>query len=127
MNRPADLKYSAEHVWVRTEGSRAVIGMTDFAQEELGEIVFVELPKAGDSISVGQPFGNVESVKTVSELYAPISGKVVEINLSLEDSPEKVNHSPYNDGWMIIIEMEDASQLDLLWSADKYQATYGEN
>lgn len=98
MNVPSDLKYSEEHEWVRVEGNTAVIGITDFAQSELGDIVFVELPSTGDEITFGEPFGSVESVKTVSELYAPVTGKVVEVNESLEDSPEKVNESCYEDG-----------------------------
>ncbi len=126
MKVPAELKYSEHHEWVRVDGNRAVIGITEFAQEELGDIVFVELPSVGDSIQSGEPFGSLESVKTVSELYAPVSGKVVETNSSLEESPNKVNTSPYDDGWLIAIELEDASELDKLWSADKYQDTYSE-
>lgn len=126
MNVPSDLKYSEEHEWVRVEGNTAVIGITDFAQSELGDIVFVELPSTGDEITFGEPFGSVESVKTVSELYAPVTGKVVEVNESLEDSPEKVNESCYEDGWMIKVEMSDSSELDKLWSADKYKETYSE-
>jgi glycine cleavage system H protein len=126
VNVPAELKYSEEHEWTRAEGNRVVIGITDFAQHELGDIVFVELPQVGDSLSFGEPFGSVESVKTVSELYAPISGKVVEVNGSLEDAPEKVNQAPYGDGWMVIVELSDASELDKLWSAEKYIETYGQ-
>ncbi|MDF2815624.1 MAG: glycine cleavage system protein [Paenibacillus sp.] len=126
MNVPAELKYSEEHEWTRAEGSRVVIGITDFAQHELGDIVFVELPQVGDSLSFGEPFGSVESVKTVSELYAPVSGKVVEVNSTLEDAPEKVNQAPYGDGWMVIVELSDASELDKLWSAEKYIETYGQ-
>lgn len=127
MNVPADLKYSEEHEWVRVDGNRATVGITDFAQSELGDIVFVELPKVGDSVEFGEPFGSVESVKTVSELYAPVSGKVVEVNRTLEDAPEKVNQSPYGDGWMIVVEMSDPSELEKLWDADKYKETYGES
>ncbi len=126
MNVPAELKYSEEHEWTRAEGNRVVIGITDFAQHELGDIVFVELPQVGDSLSFGEPFGSVESVKTVSELYAPVSGKVVEVNSTLEDAPEKVNQAPYGDGWMVIVELSDASELDKLWSAEKYIETYGQ-
>ncbi|WP_127586490.1 glycine cleavage system protein GcvH [Paenibacillus koleovorans] len=126
MNVPAELKYSEEHEWTRLEGNRVAVGITDFAQHELGDIVFVELPQVGDTIQVGEPFGSVESVKTVSELYAPISGKVVEVNGSLEDAPEKVNSAPYGDGWMIIVELSDASELDKLWTAGKYIETYGQ-
>jgi len=126
MNVPADLRYSEDHEWVRVEGSRAFIGMTQFAQNELGDIVFVELPRVGSSIVAGEPFGSVESVKTVSELYAPVTGKVVEVNEALHDAPEQVNKAPYGDGWMIVVEMSDVSELDKLWSADKYRDTYGE-
>jgi len=126
MNLPSELKYSEEHEWVRVEGNRAVIGITDFAQSELGDIVFVELPSVGDEIKAGETFGSVESVKTVSELYAPVSGKVVEVNGALNDAPEKVNDSPYGDGWMIVVEMADPSEADQLWSADQYKEKYGE-
>lgn len=124
MNVPAELKYSEEHEWVRVDGNRATIGITDFAQSELGDIVFVELPEVGDTVEFGEPFGSVESVKTVSELYAPVSGKVVEVNSALADAPEKVNESPYGDGWMIVVEPSDPSELDRLWTADKYAETY---
>lgn len=126
MNLPENLKYSEEHEWALVESGRVKVGITDFAQSELGDIVFVELPQVGDTLEFGEPFGSVESVKTVSELYAPISGKVVEVNAALTDSPEKVNESPYGDGWMIVVEMSDASELDKLWSPDKYRETYGE-
>jgi len=125
MEVPAELRYSEEHEWVRVEGNRAVVGITDFAQSELGDIVFVELPQPGDTVKFGEPFGSVESVKTVSELYAPVSGKVVEVNSALADAPEKVNQSPYGEGWMIVIEPSDPSELDRLWTAEKYAATYG--
>lgn len=126
MNVPAQLKYSEEHEWARVEGNRAVIGITDFAQGELGDIVFVELPEVGDTVEFGEPFGSVESVKTVSELYAPVNGKVVKVNEELVDSPEKVNEAPYGDGWMIVVELSDTSELDQLWTAEKYIETYGE-
>ena len=105
VNLPKELKYSEEHVWVRTEGNKAYIGITDFAQSELGDIVFVELPEVGDEVEQDQPFGSIESVKTVSELYAGVSGKVIEVNENLEDEPELVNSSPYDEGWMIVVEM----------------------
>lgn len=127
MNVPAELKYTEEHEWVRTEGELAWIGITDFAQGELGDIVFVELPSVGDELEKGEPFGSVESVKTVSELYAPVSGKVMEVNEALEDSPEKVNESCYNDGWMIKVELSDPSELNNLWNAEKYRETYAED
>lgn len=126
MNVPAELKYSEEHEWAKIEGSRITIGITDFAQSELGDIVFVELPKVGDSVEFGEPFGSVESVKTVSELYSPVTGKVVEVNAGLEDTPENVNKAPYGDGWMIVVEIDDVAELDKLWSADKYKETYGQ-
>src|SRR5690625_1050113 len=121
MNLPTDLLYSEEHEWVRREGSDIRIGITDFAQSELGDIVFVELPEVGDEIVANEPFGSVESVKTVSELYAPISGKVVEVNEDLEDNPEYVNESPYEDAWMIVIEMDDEAELDNLLSSEQYK------
>jgi len=106
MNLPKELKYSEEHEWVKVEGNRVRIGITDFAQSELGDIVFVELPEVGDEVEADEPFGSVESVKTVSELYAPISGKVVEVNDELDDSPEFVNESPYEKAWMIVVGTE---------------------
>ncbi|RKD21741.1 glycine cleavage system protein H [Ammoniphilus oxalaticus] len=122
MNLPTQLKYSKEHEWVRVEGNKAYIGITDFAQSELGDIVFVELPSVGDEIAVNDTFGTVESVKTVSELYSPVSGKVVEVNAELEDSPEFVNESPYEKAWMIAVELADAAQVDQLLSAEQYEA-----
>ncbi|CAM3669634.1 glycine cleavage system protein GcvH [Marinicrinis lubricantis] len=124
MNAPSQLKYSDEHVWVSVEGNKVKVGITEFAQSELGDIVFCELPKQGDKVEFGEPFGSVESVKTVSELYAPVTGTVVEVNDALEGSPEKINSSPYNEAWMIVIEMSDSSELDKLWSAEKYIETY---
>ncbi len=120
MNLPKDLKYSEEHEWTKQEGEQVRIGITDFAQSELGDIVFVELPEVGDEIEVDEPFGSVESVKTVSELYAPISGKVVAINEDLDDSPELVNESPYEKAWLILVEPSDTSQLDKLMTAEQY-------
>lgn len=119
-NVPNNMKYSKEHEWVRVEGNRAVIGITDFAQSELGDIVFVELPEVGNDLAVDATFGTVESVKTVSDLYAPVSGKIVEVNSALVDSPEQVNESPYENGWMVVVEMSDASQLDNLLSPEAY-------
>ncbi len=121
---PVELKYSEEHEWARVEGNRVTIGMTDFAQAELGDIVFVELPEVGATLACGDPFGSVESVKTVSELYAPVSGKVVAINSALTDAPEQVNASPYGDGWMIVVELSDESELNQLWTAERYADTY---
>ena len=128
MNLPNELKYSEEHEWLKVEeGGRARIGITDFAQSELGDIVFVELPEVGDEVTAGEPFGSVESVKTVSELYAPVSGKVVEVNEALADSPENANTSPYGDGWMIVVEMSDPSQVDQLLTAEQYKETISED
>ena len=120
MNTPKELKYSEEHEWVKDEDGNYRIGITHFAQAELGDIVFVELPETGDEITAGESFGSVESVKTVSELYAPISGKVVEVNEELEDNPEFVNESPYEQAWMIVVEPSTVSELDNLLTADAY-------
>ncbi|MFD1708625.1 glycine cleavage system protein GcvH [Siminovitchia sediminis] len=121
MNTPAELRYSEEHEWVKEEGEKVRIGITDFAQSELGDIVFVELPDVGDEVTADEPFGSVESVKTVSELYAPVSGKVVEVNEDLEDNPEFVNESPYEKAWMIVVEPSDRSEFDNLMSAEDYE------
>ncbi|UBH15980.1 glycine cleavage system protein GcvH [Macrococcus armenti] len=110
----SNLKFSKDHEWVKSEDNVKVIGITDFAQSELGDIVFVELPEVGDEITAGSPFGSVESVKTVSELYAPISGKVVEVNDELEDSPELVNESAMDQAWMIKVEADDSELADLM-------------
>ncbi|WP_349408410.1 glycine cleavage system protein GcvH [Pseudalkalibacillus sp. SCS-8] len=126
MEFPKELRYSEEHEWVKVEGNKAHIGITAFAQDELGDIVFVELPEVGDEIEVDEPFGSVESVKTVSELYAPISGKVVEINEELEDNPEFVNESPYEKAWMIVVEMSDESELENLMDSEGYQKMVSE-
>lgn len=120
METPKELKYSKDHEWVKVEGNQVTIGITAFAQSELGDIVFVELPGEDDDIELDESFGNVESVKTVSELYAPVSGKVVAVNEELEDSPELVNESPYEGAWMIKVELSDESQLDNLMDADAY-------
>ncbi|AMY05406.1 MULTISPECIES: glycine cleavage system protein GcvH [Staphylococcus] len=123
---PEELKYSKEHEWVKVEGDTVTIGITEYAQGELGDIVFVELPETEDDIEEGESFGSVESVKTVSELYAPVSGSVVEINEELEDSPEFVNESPYEKAWMVKVKLNDESQLDDLLSADQYKEMIGE-
>lgn len=122
MSLPKDLHYSEEHEWVKVEGDKVRIGITNHAQDELGDIVFVELPEEGDDIEADEPFGSVESVKTVSELYAPISGKVVEVNEELDDSPEFVNESPYEKAWMVVVKPNDASQIEALMTAEEYQA-----
>ena len=123
---PSELKYSKEHEWIKVEGNTATIGITEYAQGELGDIVFVELPDVDDEINEGDTFGSVESVKTVSELYAPVSGKIVETNDELEDSPEFVNESPYEKAWMVKVELNDESQLDELLSAEQYSEMIGE-
>ncbi|AZV50161.1 MULTISPECIES: glycine cleavage system protein GcvH [Bacillus] len=121
MSIPKDLRYSEEHEWVKVEGEKAKIGITHFAQSELGDIVFVELPEVGAEIKADEPFGSVESVKTVSELYAPINGTVVEVNEDLDDSPEFVNESPYEKAWMIVVEPSDASEIEKLMTAEQYE------
>lgn len=121
MDLPKEFKYSEEHEWVKVEGEKVRIGITYFAQSELGDIVFVELPEVGDVLEADEPFGSVESVKTVSELYAPISGKVVEVNEELEDSPEFVNESPFEKAWMVVIEPSDKSEMDKLMDAEAYE------
>ncbi len=126
MTVPSELKYSKEHEWVKVDGDIVTIGITDFAQSELGDIVFVELPEEGDELTSGDSFGSVQSVKTVSELYAPLSGKVVEVNEELEDSPEFVNESSYDKAWMVKVELSDKAQLDELLDADAYSEMIGE-
>ncbi|EIM5186551.1 glycine cleavage system protein GcvH [Staphylococcus pseudintermedius] len=123
---PSGLKYSKEHEWVKVEGNTAIIGITDFAQSELGDIVFVELPEVEDELTEGETFGSVESVKTVSELYSPVSGKVVAVNENLEDAPEAVNESPYEEAWMVRVELKDESELDALLDAAGYEKMIGE-
>ena len=122
-----DLRYSKEHEWVKVDGDTMVIGITDFAQSELGDIVFVELPEVGDTISADEPFGSVESVKTVSELYAPVSGTVVKVNEELSDNPEYVNESAYEKAWMVVIEPSDVSELEKLMTAEEYEALVNED
>lgn len=122
MSNPSDLKYTKEHEWLKDNGDgTATIGITEFAQGELGDIVFVELEEPGFEFSKDDVFGTVEAVKTVSELFAPVDGEVVEINEELEDNPEIVNDDPFGDGWMIKIKLTDSSQLDSLLSADEYE------
>ncbi|MFD1032427.1 glycine cleavage system protein GcvH [Metaplanococcus flavidus] len=121
MSTPQELRYSKEHEWVKLEDGKATIGITHFAQAELGDIVFVELPQVGDELKKNEPFGSVESVKTVSELYAPVSGKVVEVNSELEDSPEFVNESPYEQAWMVVIEAPSEDEMNDLMDADAYK------
>lgn len=121
MDFPANLKYSEEHEWVRVEGEYAYIGITDFAQSELGDIVYVEVETIGETLDKDEVFGTVEAVKAVSDLFMPISGTVEELNEALEDNAELVNQAPYGDGWMVKIKLSDASELDELMDADAYE------
>ena len=120
-NVPENLHYSKDHEWVRVDGEIAIIGITDYAQNSLGDVVYVELPKAGEDFSANEPFGSVESVKAVSEMFTPVSGSVVEINESLADEPEKVNSDPYGDGWMIRLRMSTPGEVDSLLTAAEYE------
>ena len=122
MEFPANLRYTKEHEWARQEGNHIVVGITDYAQKELGDVVFMELPEVGTSIEVMDTFGVVESVKAVSDLYAPVSGTIVEANTILEDQPELVNASPYGQGWMVVIEVANAEEFQQLLTAAEYQA-----
>lgn len=122
MTVPNELRYTKEHEWVKTEDGTVRIGITAFAQSELGDIVFVELPEVGAELKANEPFGSVESVKTVSELYAPISGKVVEVNEELNDNPEFVNESPFEKAWMIVLEPSDGTAVEKLMSATEYNS-----
>jgi glycine cleavage system H protein len=123
LNFPEDVRYAESHEWAKTAGETAKIGITDYAQDQLGDIVFVELPDVGDSLDKGTEFGTVESVKAVSELYMPVSGEIVAINEALEDAPERVNNTPYSDGWMIEVKLDDSSDLDALLDKDAYLST----
>jgi glycine cleavage system H protein len=120
-NTPEDLNYTKDHEWVRIKGDKATIGITDHAQNQLGDVVYVELPKVGEKFDATEPFGSVESVKAVSEIYMPITGNVLEINGALNDSPELVNEAPYGDGWMIVVSVENPSQVDGLLNAAEYE------
>ena len=121
MNIPKDLKYTEDHEWVKIVGEEAVIGITSFAQSELGDIVFVEIDSEGDTIEKSEVFGTVEAVKTVSDLYMPLSGKISSYNSELDNSPEKVNDDPYGDGWMIRIKLTDQSEIDSLLDCQQYE------
>jgi glycine cleavage system H protein len=125
MTVPDDLKYTSEHEWVRVEGEEIVVGVTDFAQGELGDVVFVEIETAGETLSRGDTFGTIEAVKTVSDLYMPVDGEVLEVNPALEDAPELVNSQPFGDGWMIRVRISDPVQLDDLLSAEDYRSLIG--
>jgi glycine cleavage system H protein len=120
-NTPEDLSYTKDHEWVRVKGNEATVGITDHAQNQLGDVVYVELPKIGDKFEASEPFGSVESVKAVSEIYMPLGGSVIEVNESLNDSPEQVNEDPYGEGWMIRIKIDNPSQVDALLTAVEYE------
>ena len=121
MNIPKDLKYSAEHEWVKVDGDIAYIGITDFAQSELGDIVFVEFPELGDTFSIGDIFGTVEAVKTVADLFAPISGEIIEINDSLGNKPESINVDAYNNGWIVKVKIGNSEELENLLDPESYK------
>ena len=123
MNFPSNVKYTSEHEWIRVEGDEAFVGITDYAQSELGEIVFVDVDTVGETIGQGEVFGSVEAVKTVSDLNMPVEGEVLEFNETLNDKPELVNNDPYGEGWIIRISIKDKAQLDTLMDADAYQAS----
>ena len=122
MNTPDGLRYSSDHEWVRVDGETATIGITDYAQDALGDVVYVDLPNIGDEVTAGGTFGEVESTKSVSELYAPVSGEIATVNDALVDNPEKLNEDPYGEGWIISITMSDPGELDGLLDADGYRA-----
>ncbi len=124
-NIPTDLRYTKDHEWIRVEGENAVVGITDYAQSELGEIVFVDVPSVGEVISQGDVFGSVEAVKTVSDLNMPATGKVLELNEVLNDQPDLVNSDPYGEGWMIKLQLSDVTELDHLLTAEEYAKLIG--
>ena len=126
MNVPADLKYTNDHEWVRVEGNEAYVGVTDFAQNELGDIVYVEVETVGDEVAQGEVFGTIEAVKTVSDLFMPLSGTVLELNPELEAAPELVNEDPYEKGWMVKLSIKDTNELDELLDAEGYQSVIGQ-
>jgi len=125
MNVPENLKYTKDHEWVKVEGDVATVGVTDFAQGELGDIVYVEIETEGESLDKEEVFGSVEAVKTVSDLFMPVSGEVTELNEALESAPDAVNNDPYGDGWMIKVKVADTSELDNLLSAEQYKEIIG--
>ena len=121
MSLPQDLKYTKEHEWLKVDGETAIIGITEHAQSELGDIIFIEFPNVDQKIEKNEPFGTIEAVKTVADLFAPVSGKVIEINETLEDNPEFVNSDPYVNGWIVKVSISDISEMEELMSADKYE------
>lgn len=126
MNIPAQLKYTTDHEWVRIEGDMAFIGITDYAQGELGEIVYVDVPTEGETVAAGEVFGSIEAVKTVADLLMPIEGEVVELNAALEDQPELVNNDPYGEGWIIKVKMADPAKVETLMDAAAYSSFLGQ-
>lgn len=121
MNIPTELRYTSDHEWAKNEGGVAIVGITDYAQSELGDVVFVELPEVGSQVEKGASFGTIEAVKAVADLFSPVSGEVVEVNALLEDAPETVNKDPYGDGWMVKIKMSDPAEFDGLMDAEAYE------
>ncbi|WP_321519528.1 glycine cleavage system protein GcvH [uncultured Bacteroides sp.] len=126
MNFPENLKYTSEHEWVRLEGEFAYVGITDYAQDQLGDIVFVDIPSVGETLALGEVFGTIEVVKTISDLFLPVSGEILEINTSLEDNPELVNSDPYGEGWIVKVKPSDLSELDTLLDAPAYRKLINE-
>ncbi len=125
MNIPSELKYSNDHEWVRVEGDTAIVGITDFAQSQLGDIVFVDVTTVGETLAAGDVFGTIEAVKTVSDAFLPVGGEVVEFNEALNDAPETVNKDPYGEGWMVKVKMSNPADLDVLLSAEDYAKIIG--
>ncbi|WP_029287702.1 glycine cleavage system protein GcvH [Pedobacter sp. R20-19] len=125
MNFPSELKYTKDHEWVKVEGNEAYIGITDFAQRELGDIVYVDINSVGDEVAKEEVFGTVEAVKTVSDLFMPVTGTVLEINSALNDNPELVNSDPYGEGWMVKVSLSEVAEIEDLLTADAYQALVG--
>lgn len=122
MNIPEDLRYSSDHEWARVEGDRIRVGITDYAQDALGDVVFIDLPEVGSEVTAGASIGEVESTKSVSDLYAPVGGRVVEVNTDLADAPERLNEDPYGDGWICLLEVADGAATDGMLDADAYRA-----
>ncbi len=122
MGHPSDRSYSEDHEWVLVQGDVVTVGITDFAQDQLGEVVYIELPSTGDTMNQGETFGEIESVKSVSELISPLSGEIVEVNSALSDTPETVNADPHGEGWMVKVRLSDAAQIDALMSAGEYDS-----
>lgn len=126
MNFPADLKYTKDHEWIRVEGNVGVVGVTDHAQGELGDVVYIDITKSGEAVSSGDTFGSIEAVKTVADLYAPVSGTIIEVNGAINSAPESVNKDPYGAGWIVKIELSNPSELDGLMDVEAYKASIGQ-